>query len=66
MYEKLLKLKEESGMTKGMEDLLNSAIDKSAANRTEYLLININDLKAHVNPDFVEYTEEDNRIEIDA
>jgi hypothetical protein len=65
MYEKLLNLKNESGMTKGMMDLLKSAIDKSAVNRTEFLLINIEDLKGHLNPDFVEYAEEPNRVEID-
>lgn len=66
MYEKLLKLKKHAdSMTSGMTDRLNSALDKAAAGRTDFLVININDLKAFADPDFVEYEESIERVEIE-
>jgi len=61
MYEKIAKLTKFFGKN---DDELNSIMVKAGRIRKKHLLINIEDMKAQINPDIVEYNEPLEKVEV--
>jgi hypothetical protein len=61
MYEKIAKLTKFFGKN---DDELNSIMAKAGRIRKKHLLINIEDMKAQINPDIVEYNEPLEKVEV--
>jgi hypothetical protein len=62
MYEKIAKLTKFFGEN---DDSLNRIMIKAGKIRKKHLLINIEDMKAQINPDIVEYNEPLEKVEVD-